>query len=170
MCLTVDSNIAVSQREQAAWMEQGIATVRVDSMQEAIEKLDKENFLFVAINADTINYLPLLRVMRDVTPILIYVITSNFTAKEHKEALDNGADAYVAFQGSAEENVQTAMALISRHSERIAMPKKPVKLITYRGLLFYPKYSKVFYRDAKIDLTKTEYDIFNLLTSNPNQA
>lgn len=167
--LAVDSNIEVSQREQAAWMEQGIATIRVDSMQEAIEKLNKEYFLIVAINADNINYLPLLRVMRDVTHLLIFLITSNYTATEHKEALDNGADVFGTFLGSSEENVQTALAMINRHSERSTMPKKPVRMMAYRGLLFYPKYRKVFYRDAEIDLTKTEYDIFNLLISNPNQ-
>lgn len=167
--LAVDKDIEVSKMEQTEWLKHGIVTVRVDSMQEAIERLNTGDFFFVAINADSINYLPLLRVVRDVTHIIVFVITSNYTAKGHNEALDNGTDAYVAFLGSSEENVQMAMALVNRHSERNAMPKKPVRMITYRGLLFYPKYRKVFYRDAEIDLTKTEYDTFNLLITNPNQ-
>lgn len=167
--LAVDSNIEVSEREQAAWKDQGVTTVRVSSMQEAIEKLSKEKFFIVVINADSINFLPLLRVMRDITHLLIYIITTNYSTKEHKEVLDNGADAYVAFSGNAAENVQMAMALVNRHIERDMMPKKLTSMITYQGLFFYPKWRKVFFRDVEIDLTKTEYDIFNLLITHPNQ-
>ena len=63
--LVVDKDIEVSMREQAEWLKHGIPAVRVNTMQEAIEKLTKEPFLFTAINADNIHYLPLLKVMRD---------------------------------------------------------------------------------------------------------
>lgn len=49
--LVVDKNIEVSLREQAEWKKHGIDTVQVNTMQEAIEKLTKESFLFTAINA-----------------------------------------------------------------------------------------------------------------------
>lgn len=167
--LVVDKNFEFSRREQAEWLEHGIATIRVDSMQEAIEKLNKEEFFIVAINADNIKYLPLLRVMRDITPMLIFVISSNITAKEYKEALDNGADVYCPFFESAKENVQMGMAMINRHSERNAQPRKPVKIIAYQELLVYPKFNKVYCHDEEIDLTKIEYDIYHYLISNPNQ-
>lgn len=167
--LAVDSNIEVSRREQIAWLEQGIATVRVDTMQEAIEKLNKEEFFIVAINADNIKYLPLLRVMRDVTHLLVFIVTSNFTSKDQAEALHSGADVFVPFLGSSEENVLSALATIHRFSERSTMPKKPAGLMTYKGLLFYPKFHQVFFRDEEIKLTSIEFDLFHYLISNPDQ-
>jgi len=92
--LEVDKDIEVSKREQTEWLKHGISTVRVDTMQEAIEKLTKEPFLFTATNAGNVNYLPLLKTMRDTAPTFIFIIDTNYTTEKEVEALHNGADVY----------------------------------------------------------------------------
>lgn len=161
--LVVDSDIEVSKREQAASEKQGIFTVRVDTMQEAIEKLNKEDYLFTAINADNVNYLPLLRIMRDVSPTPIFIITSNFKMYDQVEALHNGADGYAPFQTNSDENIQSALALLHRYHERDRQRKKSIKIISHENLFVFPAFRQVFRGDKEIVLTKIEFDLLCFL-------
>lgn len=56
----------------------------------AVEKLTKESFYLVAINGDNVNYLPLLKIMSDISPVHIFVILSDFTVeKQHSSKRRN---------------------------------------------------------------------------------
>lgn len=165
--LAVDKNIELSIKIQAKWDKRGISTVRVDTMQEAIDKLSREAFLFTAINADNINYLHLLRIMADVSsPILI--ITSNFTVRDQTEAFRHGADGYAPFNDDINENIESALALLQRCSERGKTPKRPPRTVARGNLTIYYDYHQVFCDDAEINLTKKEFDILHYFLSNPN--
>lgn len=164
--LVVDSNVEVSSKEQAEWQRHGISTVRVDTMQEAIEKLNRDNFLFTAINADSVNYLPLLELMREISSSPIFIISSSFTLRGQVEALHHGADAYASFQDSTAENVLLALALLQSYHERDRQPRKPVRILSCGSIFVVPAFRRVFIGDKEIVLTKQEFDLLCLLMGN----
>lgn len=165
--LAVDGNVEVSLRKQAVWQQYGISTVRTNSMQEAIKELSREPFLFTAINADNINYLPMLKIMREAAPTPIFIITANYKIKEQTEALLNGADAYAAFQENIEEHILLALAALQRYNERDRQPKRPpIIIMTYEKLFVFPAFRQVFCNDVEIKLTKMEFDILCYLIDN----
>lgn len=168
--LAVDKNIAVHERENAVWRERGINGVRVDSMSEAIEKADRQDFLFIAINADNIIYLPMLPVMKETSATPILIVTSDFSTHDQVEALHSGADVYAPFQRSTEDNILSALALLHRHSEQHKQKRKNAHPISYGKLFAFPSLRQVFYDDQEIVLTKTEFDILIMFIRNPWQV
>lgn len=164
--LAVDRDIHVHLREKAEWERHGIGSVRVDSMSEAVEELSRSEFFFVSINADNINYLPMLPVLREMSSVPIFIITTSFSIAEQVEALHSGADAYTFFQGKVEDNVASALALLHQYSEQGKRLRKQPKVIAYRKLLILPRLRQVFCGDIEVPLTKKEYDIFAFLLAN----
>lgn len=153
------------KREQAVWALRGVDIVRVATMQAAIEKLSRTDYLFVVINADCIEYMPMLKVMREMASIPIVVITSQFSIYEEVEALWNGADAYVPYQQTAEENVMRALAFLHRHSEW-SKQKKHVRIQVYYDLMVFPAFRQVYCGDKEIAFTKKEFDLLLYLIIN----
>lgn len=77
----------------------------VRSMPEALKLLTKMDFLLVIIINDGIEYLPYLKLMRDMKPMPILVLSSKYTAFEKLEAIQLGADEYLPYPSTVEEAV-----------------------------------------------------------------
>lgn len=115
--LAIDKNEKTFSKYQTAWLKAGINSVRVSSMQEAIELLAREVFVIVRINADNIHYLPMLPMVRGLTKAHIGVVTSSFTMVENIEALKNGADNFYEWWNNSDESVQRGIVLMQKCME-----------------------------------------------------
>lgn len=164
--LVVDKNIEVSLKEQSAWLRHGIPTVRVESMQQAIKKLTQGSFLFTTINADNIEYLPLLKAIREIAAVPIFVIDSQYTPMKEIKALNNGADVYAAFSGDMELNVQLALGKLSRCNEMVKSHQKTIKMSIYDSFLILSDQRRIFYNDKRLKLSRIEYEILHYLIEN----
>jgi len=164
--LVVGRNNEVYRRETAAWKERGIDAVRVDTMCEAVKELARENYLFTVVSADSADYLPMLKIMDEVSPTPIFIITSKFTIYDQVEAIHHGADAYVPYQDVAEENIMLALALINRYNERSKRAQKPPNNVPYEKLLICPDSCQVFCGNEEIPLTEKEFGILMYLFEN----
>ena len=164
--LIIDKNVETFQEEQSAWAKHNMSGVRVDSMQDAINRLTADSFLFIAINGDNVSYMPLLSKMRAATQTLIFIIDSGHTIEQETKAYRNGADAYATFSGDAEKNVQLALALLLRHNERGKPPRAPQGMMIYENFLVMTSTSRIFYKDERLKLTKKEREILCYLIAN----
>jgi len=135
-------------------------------MQEAIEKLIKVNFLFIAINADNINYLPHLRILREMTPIPIFLICAFFSTDKEVEALQNGADRFTQWRDTPEDNAKSALATLHRYTVRTREHIKAVNILFHGDILIVLDFHKAFIRDIELQLTKTEMQILYYLMLN----
>jgi hypothetical protein len=78
--LAVDSDSALAETENKIWKSTlGIGMVRVDTMTEGIKALQSSSYLYVGINSDVVDFMPLLKTMRSVTKTPIFIATSNYT-------------------------------------------------------------------------------------------
>lgn len=157
---------AWSQSEKIGWNKRGVGAIRVDTMQEGIERLEKERFLFIIIDADNITYMPLLHIMHDRSNAPIFIGTNRFSIADEVEALHNGADAYVPFQHYSEDNVMLALAFLHSYNERIKQAKDAPPVIPYNSLLVFPECRLVFCHDMEINLTKKEFDLLLYFLAN----
>jgi DNA-binding response OmpR family regulator len=164
--LAVDGDLNVYNRESATWEKHGIANIRVSTMLEALEKLADEDFVCVAINADSVNYLPQLKIMRDAISVPIIIMSSNFSTEQEVEAFNNGADSFDSWRDTPEENVKSAIALLSRFTERSRHRKKNLKILSYGDVMVIETCKKVFIKADELVLTRTEYDILHYLMMN----
>jgi len=163
--MAIDKDVALHEREKRLWLARGISDVRVDSMTEGIEKALSCQFLYIAINADNINYMPSLEILRKTTNDPILIGTSDFTVDEQTKAISLGADFYGKF-GECDKNMNIALAMINKAHERIDQKKNTGSIISSGDILISRDYYKAFIRDSEIFLNKTEMDMLYYLTIN----
>lgn len=163
--LAVDKDAAVHERETSKWEKYGVNTLRVDTMTEAITMLaHRDDFLFIAINEDTIpGFMSQIRIMRDVTSSAIFVITSNHTIEKKIKAMGGGADVYAHFNDYIKENVINALTLLKAKKRRSTRTLKQSRVLTGRDVVLSPFRRSVFVKDAKVPLTKKEFDVLQYL-------
>jgi len=168
--LAVDASEEISAKEQAAWQRIGISTTRVDVIEEAIELLQRRFFLFTAVNADTVDFKPLLGELRRVTAHPIYIVASNFSIEDQTEALRLGADGYVQFHENPDVNVASAMALVQRYNEHHAHDASFSPVFIFGNLILSNISRKAYLNHIEIKLTAKEFDLLLLLMKRPEQV
>lgn len=157
------NNFEVTQKE---WLRHHVFIKMVKSMQEALKLLVNTDFLLIVIVADNIvEYLPHLKLMRDMKPIPILVISSKYNASEKLEAIQLGADEYIAYPSTDEEVVASGKALIRRYTVLNHQAEKPLTIITYHDIFMCVEYRKLFLKGKEIELTRKEFDLLHLLLS-----
>jgi len=164
--LTVDNNPNNFKAAQKEWLKHYVFIKMVKSMPEALKLLTKTDFLLVVIIADNIEYLPHLKLMRDMKPMPILVLSSQYNASEKLEAIRLGADEYLACPSTVEEIVASGRALIRRYTVLNHQAEQPVTIITYHEIFMCVEYRKLFLKSKEIELTKKEFDFLHLLLSN----
>jgi Response regulators consisting of a CheY-like receiver domain and a winged-helix DNA-binding domain len=163
--LSVDRDLEVFQREQAGWEQHSIAVKRVNDMCEALAALDGGDYLFVSINADNIDYLPMLPMMCKATATPIFVITSSFTIKEQVMALHAGAAVYAPFQENVETNIISALAVLDSYNQHVDRPVKP-KMVSYHKIILFPEHGEAFYGNGQISLSDKQFRLLHYLMVN----
>ena len=164
--LAVDGDIELAHSEAAAWAKLDIAMDLAVNMTQGIEKLLENNYLYVGINSDTVDFLPLLKIMRSVTSIPIFIITANFTTEMEVAALERGADLFARRHKNSEGNIASVLAHITRLNERSKNPCPPSNIIIYNNLLIAPLQQCVYANNQKIMLTEKECGVLYLLMNN----
>ena len=165
-CLAVDSDLNVANPHVTEWASRGVSMDRVDNMTDAIKELLVNDYIFVGINGDATDYMPLLKTMRSVTNTPIMIVTGSFTTEKEIEALGNGADLYARWHNDAKGNVSSVLAHITRLAERSKMPRPISHVIVHNNLLIAPLQHCAFIGNEKLDLTTKEYDFLLLLMEN----
>ena len=78
--LAIDSDIELANSEAVAWAKHGIEMDRVDNMVEAIQRLMyNDDYIYIGINSDAVDCMPLLSMMASITNTPILIATSTFT-------------------------------------------------------------------------------------------
>lgn len=164
--LMVDNNPDNFEAAQKEWLKHHVLIKMVKSMPEALKLLTKMDILLVVIVTDGIEYLPHLKLMRDMKPMPILVLSSKYNASEKLEAIQLGADEYLACPSTVEEIVASGRALIRRYTVLNHQVEQPVTVITYHEIFICVEYRKLFLKSKEIELTRKEFDLLYLLFSN----
>jgi len=167
--LVVDTNLTVYEQQTAEWMKLGIGTLRVDTMNEAITRLIQgESYLFIAINEDSVpSFWETLHLLRDVTDIPIYIITSSYTVAKHTKAVQCGADAYGSFAESTNGDILAGVTLLKQ--QNIKRKTKSLSILVGGDIIISIPRRIVRVNDTEISLQKKEFEILCLLIANKGQ-
>ena len=164
--LAVEKDLTIHERESTFWLSHGVASIRVSSMIEAIELSCKMEFLYIGINASNIDYLPSLKLFREVTNDPIFISTDSYTMQEQTKAHRLGADLFGQISDTPSENYEAVMAKIENLAWRINNPKPFVNLVTYKNILLSEPYRLALVNDVEVNLTRIEFDLLYILASN----
>jgi two-component system copper resistance phosphate regulon response regulator CusR len=167
--LAIDSNIKFALSEAAVWAQRDIGIDRVDDMNEGIQKLMKGDYLYVGINSDVVNFMPLLNTMRSITHTPIMIATSNFTVENRDAAVSSGADLYGPFNKTTEGNISSVLIHIDHLIMRNKMTPLETVIMYDNDLLIIPSLYRAFIGNQRILLTTKEFDVLHLLMANREQ-
>jgi len=167
--LAIDTDLSVHEQQTVEWLKLGIDTLRVDTMNEAITHLIRgENYLFIAINEDSVpNFWETLPLLRDVTAIPIYIITSSYTVAKNTKAIQIGADAYGSFAENTNDDIKAGVTLLKQ--QNIKRNIKPLSILISGDILISIPRRIVRVNDTEISLQKKEFEILCLLIANKGQ-
>jgi hypothetical protein len=115
--LNIDSDLDMVLSHSEIWREHGIGLDSVDTIAEGVKLLMSNEYLFVAINGDAIDFIPLLSVMWSVTNIPILIGISNFDSQAEIASFLNGVDSYAWFYNTKEDNINSILTYAVRKNE-----------------------------------------------------
>lgn len=167
--LSVDGDIKNFHKLKLVWEKRSIIFSRADSMQNALARLENENFFFIGINGDSIDFWLQLKILREAAQCPIFILTSHVTVHELIQAYELGADMYW-FWRDEETCAQVGMSLAQRFHDRGKQNRKPPKIITHGEITIIPSYRMVLGNDKEILLAESEFDILHYLMINRGQV
>lgn len=169
--LAVGNDLKQFNEAQQEWLEYGLFMHLVTSLQEAIKELmNNKKYLLVAIFSNQYDYLPSLKIIRELTKAPIIVITHQYDGGEKIAAIDAGADEYIQCPDTICECIASARALIRRYTELNQVQASPLNIVLRGDVFISLDYRKVFIHAKEIELPRREFDLFLLLVSNPDRV
>jgi two-component system response regulator MprA len=153
--------------EQALELEGNRVTTAVDGL-DALKRLDSGEFEAIVLdvlmpNLDGFEVCRRLRTSGNRTPIL--VLTARDSEEDVIRGLDLGADDYLVKPFALGELLARVRALLRR-----ARPAGDDAPLWFAGLSLDPRLREVRRGQRRIDLTRTEYALLELLLRNPRQV
>ena len=163
---TCDEKLAIKENNIVYWAARNIKSTKVLSMADGIKLASENDYLFVGINTDAINYADGLLLLRAVTPVPIFLSTSNFSIQEHTLVTKLGADLYGMLVDEPEVNYDAVMTHVQHVNLRGERIIAPVKLLAFRNLLMCEQHRLLLVGDTEVELTKIEFRLLKALTIN----
>ena len=163
--LAVDSNVDVYESTMAQWALYDISFQRVETMHNALYRLKQdEEYLFVGINEDSVpDFLSQLPLMRDISGVPIFVMSSTYTMDKKLRAMSHGADAYDPYPVHTKHQVLLALEIM-KAQQRWA--KRPLEILICGDIILSQSRRTAFVRDTRLSLVKKEFDVLQCLMSN----
>ena len=164
--LVADDDRAIRESLQRALGLEGYEVVQVTDGVEALATARRERFdvLILDVMMPSVDGLGVCRVLRadgDSTPILM--LTARVETSDRVAGLDAGADDYLPKPFELDELLARLRALLRRAAPDAASPAQRLRL---DELTVDPGARRAWWRDAEITLSKTEFDLLELLVRN----
>ena len=168
--LIVEVSNTIYTQQKDSWSKAGFTFSNAKTMQEAIKMITEDRFVIVVINADEVNYLSMLPVMRAATAEPIFVRTSKYSLDDETTALKAGADSYRETPPDTEGSAKRGLAIFERFASHFTVNKPTLKFITHGNVSIFPAYRMAFVKETAVNLTKKEYEVLIYLLSNPKRV
>ena len=165
--LIADDDRAIRESLDRALTLEGYETVAVADGAAALEELRQRPVDLIVLdlmmpNIDGITVCRVLRTEKDATPILM--LTARTETSDRVEGLDAGADDYLAKPFALDELLARIRALLRRHSR----DDETSSVLVLDNLVIDVAARRVRRGLRDIELSKTEFDLLELLVRNHN--
>lgn len=171
--LAVDKNTVLVEQLKESLEEKGKELIQVTSMFDALNLLSSNHIDLIGINADNIDFITVLPIMRQATIMPIYINTSNYKIDEEISSREAGADYYSLWLSDTQDNVKRIIIMLDNYIKRYSMAtmtKSLKKSFSYGNVFILPRNRQVFIGEQEIDLTKKEYELLYILISEPRRV
>lgn len=165
--LIVDDEEMICEFVEAYLKREGYETIVSYNGQDAINKIDNNKLDLIILDRKLpdVSGEEICKYIREISDIPIIMITSKNQHEEKIEGFNLGCDDYVCKPFNPEELIMRVKVMLKRSGVSSEL------IVKYKnGLEINQSNRTVKFKGRLVDLTKTEYDILMLITSNPNKV
>lgn len=155
--------------ERTEWMKHDIVFDFAENIDEAADKLRKQNYVCIAIRSDQITPGEIAS-LREVRPISTVILPPAYSAAEAHICAHLSAIQYVRATGMETVAELDGDESLQRVLDMPADQREALTIITVKDLSFCLEYRSVEVRGIEVELTEKEFDIFALLLTNPKKV
>lgn len=165
--LIVDDETSLTDLLRRQFTDYGYIVFTADSSSQAFELLEHQpDIILLDINMPETDGLTFCKEIREAVSCPILFLTARITEQDKLAGFWNGGDDYITKPFSLAE----LTARVEAHLRREQRNKAPFTCLTSHGLVADLPARKLSFRGEPITLTRKEFDIIELLWTNPNQV
>ncbi len=173
--LVVDDNTEKLTMTHKAWAQQGYVQRCTKTGEEAADELlaahhTGRDIRLITLVEDHLKerLIPMVKLMRNISPLPLLILSSEYHAQTRSEAFILGADCYLTISQTIDEGIVSGLALI-RMSERCAgMSREDATLLLPNGFYINRTQRRVFLKTREVRLTRKEFDLLWYFAINRN--
>lgn len=144
----------------------------VNTMEEAIELIASGDYVILVIRADTVSYMPKLKVICELKNIPIILLSYGHTDPvERADALRTGADVAICTQFHASYVVESCFSLIRLYSKLDGKKRlKPGSVLVHDHIMICTANRDVYIKGEEVKLSRMEFDTLHFFMLHPGNA
>lgn len=150
---------------QKEWLKYNVFLHSAINAADAIEKFAVQRYLAVIASYDLPDMMSLIKVVRETEQIPFVVLSQDDSGTKIAESLIRGADTFIIDPDRLIESLTKNKDIIERLSRLPAQNKQALGILTHREIFMLIDFRKVFVRGEEIALSKSEFEILQLLLS-----
>ena len=155
---------------QKDWLKYNISLHLVNTVPEAIAQFSARKYLAVIASYDLPDMMRLIDAMRESRKVPLLVLPQEDSGTKMAESIIRGADTFIIDVDNLIDSIKNSEEIIERITQLSSHNKKVLGILTHREIFMLVDYRKVFVRENEIALTKSEFEILQLLLSHAGQV
>ena len=150
---------------QREWLKYNVSLHLVNTASEAIAQFSTRTYLAVIASYDLPDMMLLIEAMRESRKVPLLVLSQEDSGTKMAESIIRGADTFIIDVDHLVESIKKSEEIIDRISQLSPHNKHALGILTHREIFMLVDYRKVFVRENEIILTRSEFEILQLLLS-----
>ena len=155
---------------QREWLKYNVTLHAVNTVPEAIAQFTKWTYLAVIASYDLPDLILLIETMRESRQVPLMVLPQEDSGTKMAESIIRGADTFIIDVDNLVESIKNSEKLIENISRLSPHNKKALGILTHRDIFMLVDYRKVFVRANEITLTRSGFEILQLLLSHAGRV
>ncbi len=160
-------NFDVAQRD---WLKYKVSLRLVNTVPEAIAQISNGTYLAVIASYDLPDMALLFEAMRESRKVPLLVLPQEDSGTKMAESILRDADTFIIDVDNLIDSIKNSEEIIERISQLSQYNKQALGILTHREIFMLVDYRMVFVRAMEIALTRSEFEILQLLLSHAGRV
>ncbi len=155
---------------QLEWLNYNVTLHSVATAHEAIERLKTHHYLAVIAAYSLPDLMVLMEALRESRKIPLLILPQENSGAKMAESILGEADTFIIDTDKLIESIKNNQEIVDHIARLSPKNKHLLGILTHRDIFMMIKCRKVYIRESEIALSRSEFDILQLLLSSAGQV
>ncbi len=155
---------------QIEWLQYNVSLYSVATAQEAIEQFTARPYLAVIASYNLPDLVLLMEVLRESRKVPFLVLPQENSGAKMAESVLGEADMFIVDTDNLIESIKNSDEIAKNISNLSTQNKRLLGIVTHQDIFMMLKCRRVFVSNSEIILTRSEFEILQLLMSQAGQV